>query len=732
MNVPELPAVALLRGRNRATAPHITVTAELVVLWITGFVSVLLPVLVWLDTGGPFRTAVTAVSAVLVPGVPVAMAFYPRRRRMCLALGPAVSLGVLVLVAVAQLLTGQWYPGTAASLVSLLGLAAVLPAARRNLPEAARKPDAVRYRTLTTVTVVPVVVCAASFGLWTSAVLRLDPGRAGSRGIITAVPPEYFAGLALLLCCALWLLVSRWDPRHPLHLQLGLLAAALTVQITTFVSFADGGAVVGTGYVHVGFVDAIGDLGRTLEGFDARFSWPGFFAAFAMLAAWAGVDSVAGLLTVYPAVVGILFIPVLLVLGRILTGSDRTAWGGVLVYPLVNWVQQDYFSPQSLAFLLYFTVVVVMLTETGGRPSADGDGGTLWRWLRTTPPRPGNRTRRGELCVEVLLLLLCTAMVVSHQLTPVALLTTLILFGATGVVRQRSLWMAVGVIFVAWFAFGARDWWSGNLAVVINGFGKSQEALSSGIGGRVQGDAAYRQMQQLRILFTAVLGLTAVAGWFTVRGVWRKVCCLLLVASPVSLVAVQTYGGEVVLRVVLYASPVLVVLTASAVAWCCSPGRNRPGRNSAVHLTGRVPERVRGVVLVAGALMVTVVGVAARGTNTAFERNPASTVEAARAVLDSAPAGSVVVPVETDAVLRMDRVGELRSTRLSGEGEVADQIMDARPDFVFFSSAREAYEHILHGRPADWFTDLVRQMVDSGDYEIFTRTDTATVLRRIA
>ena len=136
--------------------------------------------------------------------------------------------------------------------------------------------------------------------------------------------------------------------------------------------------------------------------------------------------------------------------------------------------------------------------------------------------------------------------------------------------------------------------------------------------------------------------------------------------------------------------------------------------------------------LVAGALMVTVVGVAARGTNTAFERNPASTVEAARAVLDSAPAGSVVVPVETDAVLRMDRVGELRSTRLSGEGEVADQIMDARPDFVFFSSAREAYEHILHGRPADWFTDLVRQMVDSGDYEIFTRTDTATVLRRIA
>lgn len=708
-------------GRSGGTVPP--VFPELLALWLTGAVSVLLPVFVWSGIGGPVRGVVVALAAVLIPGVPVALAFYPTRRRMWLALAPVLSFSVLVLLSMGQLLTNLWYPMAASSVEGLTGLLLIPLAARRTLraartatPAPDTDPRPISHRR-TAVTVGTLVVTAASFGLWASALHRVDLDATGARGLIAVAPLEYFVGLALLLGLALWLLLRGWDQVRPPHLQLALATAALMVQITTFVAVADGGAVVGTGYVHVGFINAIDDLGRTVEGFDARFSWPGFFAAFAALRAWSGADSMAGVLPLYPAVTNILFIPMMLVLGRRLTGSDRVAWGGVLIFSLVNWVQQDYFSPQSLAFLLYFAVIAVMVTET-----ADKEPAPVLRWLRTTPGRAEGRTGRGERGVEVLLLVMSTTMVLSHQLTPVALVTTLVLFGITGVVRQRSLWIGVGVVFVAWFAYGAQDWWSGNLSVILDGFGKSQEALNAGISGKVQGSAAYRQMQQLRIVFTALLGLAAVAGWFFVRGAWRRVCSALLVAAPVSLVAMQTYGGEVILRVVLYSSPVLAVLTAAAVARLYRPWRSGQGSPPS--------QAVKLGVLVVGAGVVAVTGVAARGTNTAFERNPASTIEAARTVLDNAPAGSIVVPVETDAVLRMDRVGELTPATLSGEGDVARQIMDARPDFVFFSSSREAYEHILHGTPEHWFSEVSQDMLDSGDYEVFTRTATVTVLRR--
>lgn len=734
--------------RSNAPVPSV----EIVALWITGAVSVLLPVVVWSETGGALRVAVVAISALVVPGAPVALAFYPTRRRLWLAVAPMVSFSVLILLSMLQLLTNMWYPMQAATVQGLLGLFAVLPAARRVLASSTRadarnamevtesadgpRPGTVHRRAWSSTVVIPVVSCVLSFILWGTAASRINLAAAGSRGLVTVLPVEYFIGLLFLVGPALWLLVRKWDSGHPSHWQLGLLAASLMVQITTFVGAADGGAVVGTGYVHVGFVDAIGDLGRPLEGFDARFSWPGFFAAFAALQAWAGTGSVVGLLPVYPAMVSILFIPTLLTLGRSLTGSDRIAWGGVFVFSLVNWVQQDYFSPQSLAFLLYFAIIAILFAETGVKPRPTDDlvgVRRLWHWLRATPSRPVARTRRGELGVEVLVLLLATTMALSHQLTPVALLTTLVLLGITGVVRQRSLWIGVGVIFVSWFAYGAQDWWSGNLSTIIDGFGKSQEALNAGISGRVQGSAVYQQMQQLRIVYTALLGVVAVAGWYVIRTAWARVTALLLIVSPVSLILMQTYGGEVILRVVLYLSPVLAVLAAAAVARVFSPRQDRAVGKKAGHVPRfRVPDRVKIGTLVVGAIAAAVVGVTTRGTNTAFERNPASTIDAARTVLDNAPAGSVVVPIETDAVLRMDRVGELRTTRLSGRGEVSDQIMAARPDYVFFSSARQAYEHILHGMPADWFAQVLQEMVDSGDYEVFTRTATATVLRRIA
>ncbi|MFY1702935.1 hypothetical protein ACN28G_14505 [Micromonospora sp. WMMA1923] len=676
----------------------------------TAALALIVPILVWWRIPLPGREVLAVLFALTSPGVPVAILLFGRSRPMWVAAAPALSVAAIVLITLTQTLTVTWSPSVAASMLAVATAATTVPAwgACPTPPLPSRTPvdrAAVVFALLR---------CSALAGatvMWIWAVRVVDLDAAGALGLIQALPWQYVVAVLVVLAVAAGAL-------HRGRTATLAVCAVLTITMTTtFVSFADGGAVVGTGYVHVGFADAIARSGVLLTATDARFSWPGFFTAAAALTGWAGLDDAAPLLLAYPAVLGSLYIAPVYVIGLAVTRDRRLACAGVLLFACGNWVQQDYFSPQSVALLFFLVVLAVLFWQTSHAPVPRVTGGPLarmWATVRRTPGRPVGMSAGRVVAIEVTLLVLTTALVVTHQLTPVALIVALALLALTGTIRSRTLWFAVGVLFAAWFAFGATDWWTGHLSVLINGFGQVEQAVSSGVTERVRGDGSYQAMQRLRIGWSALFALAGFVGWLASRRLFPMSATAAVVAAPGVLVVAQPYGGEVVLRVFLYALPLLAVLAAVALGVLVRSRRWWATAGLAVGLG------------LAGLGLTAV-----RGANTAFERNPADVVATASRVLDSAPTGSTIWPLFTDGTLRATRVGEVWPVDITaGEGTAFQRLLRAEPDYVVLTQSRQRYEHIVNGALPTWFDTVARQLVTTGRYRVIERSDHVTVLAR--
>ena len=118
---------------------------------------------------------------------------------------------------------------------------------------------------------------------------------------------------------------------------------------------------------------------------------------------------------------------------------------------------------------------------------------------------------------------------------------------------------AVVVLVFGWLSLGATNFWAGHLANIFGSFGDFAAKFSSNVANRVTGVAAHRFIAKLRILITAVLFLGAGIG--SLRRAADTRTLEALVAVPFLLVVAQNYGGEGLIRVVLFGLPFLSNLT---------------------------------------------------------------------------------------------------------------------------------------------------------------------------
>ena len=102
--------------------------------------------------------------------------------------------------------------------------------------------------------------------------------------------------------------------------------------------------------------------------------WPGCVTLDAGLVRAFGVESAASYANWAPIVLGLLTMPVLVLIYRTFCQDWRLVWTAVWIFQLANWVGQDYFAPQGLAYLLHLAVIAVVLRHFV-RP---GSAGRLW------------------------------------------------------------------------------------------------------------------------------------------------------------------------------------------------------------------------------------------------------------------------------------------------------------------------------------------------------------------
>jgi hypothetical protein len=529
-------------------------------------------------------------------------------------------------------------------------------------------------------------------GLWWYSLDRFDLNAASSVGIIAVVPLPYLAALALLAG-----LFGQQLMRPQIRTtEMTLIVVVLVLMLFSLPNLIDGTGAWPTGYVHVGFVQYISENHSVPKNFDARFSWPGFFAAAAYLVDIAGLDDARPLLVLAPALFELLALPAMLLLARRTLGAERPAWLAVVLFYCGVWFGQDYFAPQAVGYLLYVSILAVLLWTVGAEKTIG----------RNRPPLPARLSESGATAIHLVLVVLTVGLVITHQLTPISLILELLVITVLGVTRFRWFWLTTVLIFVTWFSYGAADFWAGHIDGLLGGVGDVSSSVGKGITARVQGDPEYLRMQQFRMLWSLLY--LVVAGIGAVVMIRRRqqlgLTLTALAVAPFGVMAVQSYGGEVVLRCFLYAMPFLAVLCAAAL----SPV-----------LAWRQPVSapvIGGLVLVAAVALIT-----ARGTNVSFERVSPGDVAAAEFASTTAPDGGTIAIVESFSPLRYEKLLSQKVVSLPTGCEIrlVACIADLKPDLIYLSDTQENYGRLRQSLPEGWLMKTaVADLVATGDYRI--------------
>ena len=696
---------------------------ERAALWIGLVVAVVTPAVAALDVEFPGRPLLALAFVVMVPGVPVAALLRVPHRLLAVSLAGGIGIAVALLTSTIAVQTGWWNPTAYAAGIAAVGVAATgraLP--RLHAPRQEESPGPTSFagsrlsaRRPARDRVASLLLLAAAVGLWWLATRWTDLDRAGPLGVIGVVGWAYVAAVVLVAVVAAYqLLRPRLD--GPV---LAATAGVLVVVVFGLTNVSDGTAGVPVGWLHVGFIRFISEHQASFTGLDARAYWPGFFAAGAYLVQLAGLPDAGAFLLLAPVVYNIAAIPPLLVVARCVTRSRRLAWLAVFVYLSFNWVQQDYFSPQATAFLLYLVTLALLVWMATGRMRrlAGPWPARILGALRRRPDLPRGVPPARALAWEAVLVLLAAAVVVSHQLTPAVLVLALLVFTVTGATRFRRLWLITALLFLGWFSYAASGFWIGHLSTVVGDLGRPGHNLDSAVAARVSVNGTYELMQQARLGWSLLYGLLAVLGWWLTRHRREAVLFAGLTGCAGGLFFFGSYGGEVVLRSFVFAAPLLAPLTALAL-------------RAIVRLRGRVALAAAAVLLTAAGLMIT----ATRGVNISFERVSPDHVAAARAINDRAHPGDRVGTLELSGVLGVDRVGQIVPFNLSEEVCHAEPIPCAladRPEFILLTRSQYAARQLRDPSQPGWSTALADALVQSGVYERIYQGDDAVALRLV-
>jgi len=388
----------------------------------------------------------------------------------------------------------------------------------------------------TSLFLVAVATIAVVIGLF-----RTDPETVGDFGLVPAIPLYGLAAFVLLIGLALHsVLRTDFVERR----------AALTVgSLVTFVSAAP--PIVydtvrfGWTYKHVGVTDFVlrnGSLDRQDDVLGIYHNWPGLFAGSASLVEWMGLSNALLLATWSPVALNLMTLGGVVYLSGALTDSRRNVWLGALVFFGANWIGQDYYSPQALAYVLFLAVL-----------------GLALRYFRPTSLLlPGT-------AVYLSLILMISAIAVSHQLTPMVLFVALLGLQVAGQIRAWWLPAFTALATAGWMISFASPYVEANLVGIANDFGSpvgnAAETLAK---ATIRNDAQVWVAAAGRGSLILVLSLAGLG--LVIRQERRSnvLTPLALLAAPAVMI-VMAFGGEILFRVALFMLPVLALLAAETI-----------------------------------------------------------------------------------------------------------------------------------------------------------------------
>ena len=416
---------------------------------------------------------------------------------------------------------------------------------------------------------VPALIPLVIGAVWAVAISQLRLEQMTDLGLISAIPIPALLMLALLTASFAYTITRR--PLEPVVALVHVLV--LVVMLYGITEFVEAEPRFSSVYRHVGIIGYLLSHGGVKPSIDAYFDWPGFFALGALVTKLAGWHSAVAFAAWGPLLFNLLYLAPLLAIFSWASDDRRVRWLALWVFYSCNWVGQDYISPQGIAFFLWLVILALLLRWFTPSPTALGPATsmrTLWRTFRPRAFRAiGGPTTSAPLLqtlgVMLLVLLLYGAVVTGHQLTPVPAIiavTGLVLFAGLQI-RGLPVLMVAGLAI--WIAFLTTTYLSGHISQLTGGLGGLGGTVSSGVGSRLSGSADHNLIAQLRVGVSLTIWLLAAVGLARrLRAGRVDVAILVAGAAPFLLPLLQPYGGEIFLRVFIFALPTTAFLIAAA------------------------------------------------------------------------------------------------------------------------------------------------------------------------
>lgn len=429
------------------------------------------------------------------------------------------------------------------------------------------------------------MLAAAALFVWITLLPQVDPLAMNDLGLVSAMPPAMGVALALLTV-GFCLLLYQTPIRVPLIL---LYLGILVFMLFGLATMVEGTVRTQIAWKLMGIMDYV-NTERSVDPFiDAFHNWPGFFILMAFLTRIAGLEDPTIFALWAPVFLNLLYLGPLLLMLRTVTTDQRLSWLTIWFFYLNNWIGQDYLSPQGFSYFFYLVILAVLLQwfqvpnvrfslPEIVRSYAGPFKGLIRRtdqWISATQLlRPvAGRVQMGGLMLIIITLFL--ALVPTHQLSPFAIIATAGILVIFNRIKPHGLPVLMAVATAAWVSYMATAYFGGHAEEVASAIGNLTSNVNDNLTNRLQGSPEHIFIIYLRIGMTLFLWVIAFLGWLrrSRRGL-RDVNFTLLAVVPFVLLGLQTYGGEMLLRVYFFSLPFMAFFAATAFFPTSAAGRS--------------------------------------------------------------------------------------------------------------------------------------------------------------
>ena len=429
---------------------------------------------------------------------------------------------------------------------------------------------------------------ALAFILWTASFSQIDTNNLSDFGLISILPWTVWAVLILLAVGFSFSL--RGDlvgGKLPIMHLIGLV---FVLHATPAIAF--GTLRYSWAWKHIGIVDFIqrhGALDPNAPFLAAYHNWPGFFVVSAFLADLFDLRSIelANTARFAPTVFNLLFLWALALLLRRFSLDRRLVWTAAWIFLAGNWVGQDYFAPQAVAYLLYLLMLGLCLGPLRERNgSTDSSAGRFRRSIASLrsqfsrhspdPEAPLSPGRQMVAVAAVLLIIL--AITATHQFTPIVVICALLGLTVIGYLNIGFFLFAV-MAEVLWLLYFADAFMAMQLPGIVAEFGSTvTEALDTLVDTTAVSPGQAWVSFAARAMTLSVAAAALLGGLRRLTAGYRDGPAVILALAPVPVLAATSYGGEIIFRIYFFGLPFFAFFAAALFFPTIHRGHSRNAR----------------------------------------------------------------------------------------------------------------------------------------------------------